>query len=283
MLKGTVIKPYWGLEPGESIYIKESSLTFTEQSIDLYRTEDVSSFVVHTLDKEMLAECVKFEGADLVAGLQKYYAEAFSPEKAFELLDGKEKEYKEESILKEKYKDAEPDFIEWLKENGFVGYMKCMSTKAAVCKELLAGPEEKIYHHYPELDNRGYFEGDYDAVKMWEQVKFGKIVDSTFHGSYEFPEYEIEKELPEYKEYRNSLYQETVKKICEKIPDYLFSTLSADAKEMVIGFSLSLEKNKVLQTGLDGKIAAASEKITFQDTKNANMQIKEKMPNEQIL
>lgn len=60
MRKGIVIKPYWGFEVGETIYIMETNLTF-KPSINIYRTEDLSSFVVTTWDMEMLNECVKFE------------------------------------------------------------------------------------------------------------------------------------------------------------------------------------------------------------------------------
>ena len=60
MKKGKVIKPYWGFEIGETIYITETNLTF-KSSINIYRTEDLSSFVVTTWDMEILNECVKFE------------------------------------------------------------------------------------------------------------------------------------------------------------------------------------------------------------------------------
>lgn len=60
MKKGTVIKPYWGFEIGDTIYIRESNLTF-KPCIDVYRTEELSSFVTTTWDMEMLNECVKFE------------------------------------------------------------------------------------------------------------------------------------------------------------------------------------------------------------------------------
>ena len=60
MRKGTVIKPYWGFEVGETIYIMETNLTF-KPSINIYKTEELSSFVVTTWDMEMLNECVKFE------------------------------------------------------------------------------------------------------------------------------------------------------------------------------------------------------------------------------
>lgn len=60
MRKGTVIKSYWGFEIGEIIYVRESNLT-DRPCIDIYKTEDLSSFVVTTWDIEMLEECVKFE------------------------------------------------------------------------------------------------------------------------------------------------------------------------------------------------------------------------------
>ena len=60
MKKGTVIKPYWGFEVGETIYIAKSNLTF-KQCINIYRTKDLLSFVVTTWDMDMLKECVKLD------------------------------------------------------------------------------------------------------------------------------------------------------------------------------------------------------------------------------
>lgn len=60
MYSGTVIKPYWGFKVGEKIYIKESDLTF-RLCADLYRTNELSSFVVTVWDIDMLKECVKLD------------------------------------------------------------------------------------------------------------------------------------------------------------------------------------------------------------------------------
>lgn len=60
MKKGIVIKPYWGFEIGDTIYIKKTDLTF-KQSVDIYRENNSSSFVVTTWDMEMLNKCVKFK------------------------------------------------------------------------------------------------------------------------------------------------------------------------------------------------------------------------------
>ena len=60
MRKGTVVKPYWGFEVGETIYISEPGLTF-KSCINIYRTKNLSSFVVTTWDMDMLNECVKFD------------------------------------------------------------------------------------------------------------------------------------------------------------------------------------------------------------------------------
>lgn len=57
MYSGTVIKPYWGLKIGEKIYINETKLT-TKRCADIYRTKELSSFVVTTWDLETLQECV---------------------------------------------------------------------------------------------------------------------------------------------------------------------------------------------------------------------------------
>lgn len=60
MYSGTVIKPYWGFKVGEKIYIRETNLTF-RRCVDIYRTENLSSFVVTIWDFETLQECVKFD------------------------------------------------------------------------------------------------------------------------------------------------------------------------------------------------------------------------------
>jgi len=60
MRKGTVIKPYWGFEVGETIYVAESNLTF-KPCINIYRTEDLSSVVVTIWDIDTMEECVKFD------------------------------------------------------------------------------------------------------------------------------------------------------------------------------------------------------------------------------
>lgn len=61
MRKGTVVKPYWGFKAGEAIFVAESDLTFIRPCINIYRTEDLSSFVVTIWDMDTLTECVKFD------------------------------------------------------------------------------------------------------------------------------------------------------------------------------------------------------------------------------
>lgn len=56
---GIVIKPYWGFEVGDKIYIKKSNIMFSEWCADIYRTEELSSFVVTVFDIDTLKECVK--------------------------------------------------------------------------------------------------------------------------------------------------------------------------------------------------------------------------------
>ena len=60
MYSGTVIKPYWGFKVGEKIYIKELDLAF-RWCANLYRTKELSSFVVTVWDIDMLRECVKLD------------------------------------------------------------------------------------------------------------------------------------------------------------------------------------------------------------------------------
>lgn len=67
MRKGIIKQPYWGFKVGDPIYIKESSFIYIKESrltskpcVNVYRTEDLSSFVIATWDMEMLEECVQF-------------------------------------------------------------------------------------------------------------------------------------------------------------------------------------------------------------------------------
>lgn len=60
MYSGIVVKPYWGFKVGEKIYISETNLTFTKKCVNIYKTEDLSSFVATTWDFETLQERVKF-------------------------------------------------------------------------------------------------------------------------------------------------------------------------------------------------------------------------------
>ena len=61
MYSGTVIKPYWGFEVGERIYIKESEIMFDRWCANIYRTRELSSFVVTVWDIDMFRECVKLD------------------------------------------------------------------------------------------------------------------------------------------------------------------------------------------------------------------------------
>lgn len=60
MYSGTIIKPYWGFEVGERIYVKELDYTF-KWCANIYRTKEKSSFVVTVWDIDMLKECVNFD------------------------------------------------------------------------------------------------------------------------------------------------------------------------------------------------------------------------------
>ena len=61
MYSGTVVKPYWGFEIGDRIYLKKTNITFDKWSADLYRTKDLSSFVVTVWDIDEFRECVKLD------------------------------------------------------------------------------------------------------------------------------------------------------------------------------------------------------------------------------
>lgn len=60
MYSGIVVKPYWGFKVGDRIYLRETNITF-KWSADLYRSEDVSSFVVTVWDIDEFKECVKLD------------------------------------------------------------------------------------------------------------------------------------------------------------------------------------------------------------------------------
>ena len=58
MVKGIVKKPYWGIKPGETIYIDFSG-KFNHAAIGIYNSE--MKFIVYIWDKEMLDECVEYK------------------------------------------------------------------------------------------------------------------------------------------------------------------------------------------------------------------------------
>lgn len=60
MYSGIVIKPYWGFKVGDRIYLRETNITF-KWSADLYRSDDLSSFVVTVWDIDEFRECVKLD------------------------------------------------------------------------------------------------------------------------------------------------------------------------------------------------------------------------------
>lgn len=55
---GIVIKPYWSFKVGDRVYLKETSIT-SEWSVNLYKTKELSSFVVTVWDIDEFRECVK--------------------------------------------------------------------------------------------------------------------------------------------------------------------------------------------------------------------------------
>lgn len=60
MYRGIVVKPYWGFKVGDRICLRETNITF-KWSADLYRTEELSSFVVTVYDICEFSECVKLD------------------------------------------------------------------------------------------------------------------------------------------------------------------------------------------------------------------------------
>lgn len=112
------------------------------------------------------------------------------------------------------------------------GYFNCQSTKANICQKLCN--INSVSKYYPELDNLGYFENDYDTLKYIEQIKFGEITGSDECGTYEFCEYDIDITKQAYKNYREQLYVETIHKICDEyLAAVVFDLSSAELSEVL--------------------------------------------------
>ena len=145
-----------------------------------------------------------------------YFINEMSELAAYDYLNQMESVYKQG---KDNICRKDPDFDSMI----HAGNLICLSTRAAVVYELLS-KGRKIYHYYPYFDNMGYFELDFDPVKLWEQVRFGHVVSSRFHGPYEICAYEIDINNPEFQRYRKLLYQNTIKQICENYADFVYVT-----------------------------------------------------------
>lgn len=112
------------------------------------------------------------------------------------------------------------------------GFYECNCSMAQACKEITG--VKQLYDYYPELDNEGYFEVDYDATKLIEQVTFGNITSSDFKGCYEYNEYEIQKNTTEYQAYLEELSKLTTQKICDKYPNFVFSKLPKEGQSSIM-------------------------------------------------
>lgn len=90
------------------------------------------------------------------------------------------------------------------------------------CNKLLGNAP--IHQLYPEEDNLGIFErmDPYQEMEWRENKEFGEIVNSRFCGMYEFCDYEIDKENPEYKEYQKKLYEEAIRNLAQYAPAQMF-------------------------------------------------------------
>lgn len=60
MYSGIVVKPYWGFKVGDRIYLRETNITF-KWSADLYKSKDLSSFVVTVWDIDEFRKCVNLD------------------------------------------------------------------------------------------------------------------------------------------------------------------------------------------------------------------------------
>lgn len=137
-------------------------------------------------------------------------------------LNGDRKKYFE--ICGEIEKQYKTGKGELRKAHGFFddgdGYLECMSVRSIECEKLL-GKGEEIYQHYPEEDLHGDFEFDYDAVRLWEQVRFGKTINL---------ERIIDEQAPEYLAYRDQLYEHSIRTYCRRYPAAILAWLPEEEK-----------------------------------------------------
>lgn len=99
-------------------------------------------------------------------------------------------------------------------------------TRTEICKQILGSTP--IYKLYPEADARGLFEGNYDDMIWRENFYFGQPIEGSDFAR------EIDKENPVYQNYRKTLYNNTIEKICEIYGAYVFADgLSSKEKDFI--------------------------------------------------
>lgn len=99
-------------------------------------------------------------------------------------------------------------------------------TRTEICKQILG--DTPIYKLYPEADARGIFEGNYDDMIWRENFYFGVPIKGSDLSR------EIDTENPMYQTYRQTLYADTIEKICEKYATYIYiEGLSSEEKGFI--------------------------------------------------
>lgn len=152
----------------------------------------------------------------LTNALKQYYLNTNDLECNFLLLDSLEQNY---------YDDIKSIFLSYAgMDDYYVGFL----CKEIACKEV-SGIND-VSEYFPYQDACGYFEVDYDLIYYTEVIKFGEVVHTDYVATYEVETYFIDKTKSDYQEFRLQLYKQTINKICETYPEYLFSKLSIDEK-----------------------------------------------------
>ncbi|WP_195267532.1 hypothetical protein [Eubacterium sp. 1001713B170207_170306_E7] len=107
---------------------------------------------------------------------------------------------------------------------------------------------EKLHELFPEYDAIGYFEGNspLQDLEWYEKAHYGKVVRYEAYGYVDLPVLEIDKTDPEYKAYRNELYQLAIRNACknEDLSVYIVNHLPKDELNHVVSFAKEFNKNE---------------------------------------
>lgn len=190
---------------------------------------------------------------NLITALKHFYLNNDDLESNFILLDDLDHRYRDE--IKNIYQT----------HAHIVDYSDGLSCKDSACKELTG--ITNIVNYFPYLDAQGFFEIDYDMTKYMEIIKFGQLNEFEFSGWHSDNSYHIDKTNPDYLEFRKQLYEQTIKNICDVLPDYLFTKLSEEQKINItnlykeINQELSIDQNHNQILSHDTQIAVEENEL----------------------